>query len=185
MTDHPTINTVTLRDAFINAAAFRTRKDPLSIRIAKRESTLEIISTDGVGLLRQKLDIVDGTDSNDWTFWTSTIPTIPRVSSLTTLEPISDGLRIQTNNTSEVLASDANAERNFDPLFTNHTETETASIALNPEILTALGKLKFTLAKKELPGIRLSFNGPKSAIYFIEQVREPRIDGLFMPIRPL
>ena len=30
-----------------------------------------------------------------------------------------------------------------------------------------------------------SFNGPKSAIYFIEQVREPRIDGLFMPIRPL
>lgn len=185
MTDHPTINTLALRDAFINAATLRPTKHVFSMRITKRESTLEITSSDGVALIRQRLDIVDGTDSDDWTFWTSTIPTIPRVSSLTTLEPISDGLRIQTNNTSEVLASDANAERNFDPLFTNHTETETASIALNPEILTALGKLKFTLAKKELPGIRLSFNGPKSAIYFIEQVREPRIDGFFMPLRPL
>ena len=185
MAELPTINTFALRNAFINAATLYLTKREFSMRITKRESTLEITSTDGVALIRQRLDIVDGTNSDDWTFWASTIPSIPRVFSLTTLELISDGLRIQTDNTSEVLTADANAVRDFDSLFTDHTESETTSIALAPEILVALGKLKFTFAKKELPAIRFSFNGPKSAIYFIEQVREPRIDGLFMPIRPL
>ena len=186
MAELPTINTFALRNAFINVAAFRTRKDLLSIRITKRESTLEIVSSDGVALIRQKLDIVDGTDSDDWTFWTSTIPTIPKAPLLTTLELIpAVGLRVTTDYASETVIYDTAVERDFDSLFTDHTESETTSIAVAPEILGALGKLKFTLAKKELPGIRFSFNGPKSAVYFIEQVREPRIDGFFMPLRPL